>query len=157
MAVPHTIETLSQDYDEMLGEADRFGDICAAKIVVMDTDILLVSVYISPGCSRNNIEFFLTRKLFCYAKENMPMVVTGDFNIDVSKPENSAFLDFMEKFLKLKLVNDRNESTTLGGSCIDLTFSKNMSVVCRRYSSYFSYHRPILSVLAIEAPEPSNI
>lgn len=53
MGIPHTIEKLSDSYDEQLGSADDFGDICAAEIFVMDIRTLLVSVYISPGICLN--------------------------------------------------------------------------------------------------------
>ncbi|XP_055623676.1 uncharacterized protein LOC129767083 [Toxorhynchites rutilus septentrionalis] len=118
LAIPHTIQQLSEERDEMLGVADGFGDICAAKVIVMNTEVLLVSVYIPPGTSTNNIKWFMTRNLFCYAKQVIPMVVTGDFNIDVSKPENIEFLDFMENYLNLRLANNRNEATTLDQCCL---------------------------------------
>ena len=85
-----------------------------------------------------------------YARQTSPLVVTGDFNVDVSKPENKDFIDFMEKYLRLHLATDPTQATTLGGSCLDLTFFRNINVECRRYCAYFLYHRPILSVLRAE-------
>nr|XP_029733968.1 uncharacterized protein LOC115269410 [Aedes albopictus] len=150
IAAPHTIRQLSEKYDEEFSQVNNFGDICAAEILVMGCKTLLVSVYISPGTSTRNIKLFMLRKLSHYVMMDMPMVVTGDFNIDVSRQENINFLDFMQKHLKLCLATLRNEATTFGGSCIDLTFTKSVSVECKRYCSYFSYHRPMLSLLAME-------
>lgn len=79
----------------------------------------------------------------------MPIIVTGDFNIDVLKPENLEFIDFMRTYLHLDLASDRSQATTMGGSCLDLTFTRNIRIQCKRYCAYFSYHRPILSVLEI--------
>lgn len=84
-----------------------------------------------------------------YSKTNMPIVVTGDFNIDVAKPENTEFVDFMKKFLKLDLATDTTQATTLGGTCLDLTFVRNIRAICKRYCSYFSYHRPMLAILEL--------
>lgn len=154
VAVPHTIQKISEEYDAMLGVADQVGDICAASIMVMDIEVLLITVYISPGTTVQDTKMFMTRNLFNYVKQDTPIVVTGDFNIDVSKQENIKFVDFMIKHFNLKLANRLNEATTLGGSCIDLTFIKNISVECSRYCSYFSYHRPIIT---IKATELSNI
>lgn len=92
-----------------------------------------------------------------YARQTSPLVVTGDFNIDVSKPENKDFIDFMQKYLRLNLVTNPIQATTLGGSCLDLTFSRNISVECKRYCAYFSYHRPILSVLRAEQVVPLHL
>lgn len=84
-----------------------------------------------------------------YSVGDKPIVVTGDFNIDVSKPENVEFVEFMQRYLRLNLMSDRSQATTLGGSCLDLTFTRDIHSECRRYCSYFSYHRPILSVLKV--------
>lgn len=48
-ARPHAIEQLNEHYDAELLQADRYGDICAAEVEIMNTTVLLVSVYISPG------------------------------------------------------------------------------------------------------------
>lgn len=169
-ASPHAIERLSEQYGAELRVADDYGDICAAEVVIMGTPTLLVSVYISPGkgfiiasviiCYINFIpstattlrqkEFFIVRTLMTYAKRTMPMIVTGDFNIDLSKSENSQFIEFMKTHLRLSLATDPTQATTLGGSCLDLMFIRNIRAECRRYCSYFSYHRPILSILKIE-------
>lgn len=84
-----------------------------------------------------------------YARKDMPIVVTGDFNIDISKQENVEFVEFMQTYMHLNLASDRNQPTTLGGSCLDLTFTRNIRCECTRFCSYFSYHRPILSVLEV--------
>ncbi|XP_065077679.1 uncharacterized protein LOC135700938 [Ochlerotatus camptorhynchus] len=169
MASSHAIERLSEQYDEQLRVADSYGDICAAEIVIMGTPTLLVSVYIMPSkgfirgnatiCQINYIfstgttmkqkEYFIARTLMTYARCTMPMIVTGDFNIDVSKSENSGFIEFMKRHLRLTLATDPTQATTLGGSCLDLMFIRNIRAECKRYCSYFTYHRPILSILKI--------
>lgn len=167
-SVPHAIDKLSASYDQLMDKADEYGDICAAEISVMGTRTLLFSLYISPGMKLKVLlyfslskfflspgttlkqkKIFITRNLILYAHVTLPIVVTGDFNIDVSKPENVEFIDFMKTYLFLDLASDRAQATTLGGSCLDLTFFRNIRVECRRYCAYFSYHRPILSVLEI--------
>ncbi|XP_058821105.1 uncharacterized protein LOC131683287 [Topomyia yanbarensis] len=149
IAIPHTIDKLSASYDEQLGLADDVGDICAAEIIVMDIRTLLISVYISPDSTTKQRKYFLTRNLMMYTRTDMPIVVTGDFNIDVSKPENTDFVDFMKRGLKFDLASDPTQATTLGGTCLDLTFTRNIRATCKRYCAYFSYHRPMLSVIEI--------
>lgn len=89
----------------------------------------------------------MTRNFILYKRSELPIVLTGDFNIDVAKQENNDFVEFMQNYLNFKLVTERTQATTLGGSCIDLTFTMNIRASCRRYISYFSYHRPILTLL----------
>lgn len=58
-AVSHAIDKLSASYDAMLGEADKYGDICAAEISVMGTRTLLFSLYISPGMTKTEFVFLI--------------------------------------------------------------------------------------------------
>nr|XP_029715803.1 uncharacterized protein LOC109402861 [Aedes albopictus] len=154
MAVAHEINKLDASYDPMMAVADEYGDICAIELPVMGTRTLLFSLYLSPGTTLKEKKFFLARNLIHYFSVDTPVVVTGDFNIDVSKPDNFEFIDFMRIYLRLELASDRSLATTLGGSCLDLTFMRNIRVACTRYCAYFSYHRPILSVLELPCEAP---
>ena len=89
----------------------------------------------------------MTRNVYSYARENISLLVSGGFNIDVSKQENVEFVTFMEEYIKLRLLSTSSQATTLGGTCIDLVFGKNIDVESRRYVSYFSCHRPLLSLI----------
>ncbi|XP_038117306.1 ATP-dependent DNA helicase PIF1-like [Culex quinquefasciatus] len=146
-ATPHKLEVVGAERSQEFSEAARYGDICAAKAVVMGTEILLVSVYISPGTTTKQKLWFLSRHLGPIAELDTPMVVTGDFNLDVSKQDSSRFVEFMAYHFKLRLSNDVKKTTTLGGTVLDLTFTKNIEAAVTRYASYFSYHRPMLSVI----------
>ena len=156
MAVPYTLELVSEERDEQFGVADKYGDICAAEVAVMGIEVLLVSMYIAPKTTTNQKKWFLARKLLQTSEKGMPMVVTGDFNLDVSKPDCSEFLEFMRENFGLKLANDVRKTTTKNGTVLDLTFIRNMTAEVTRFVSYFSYHRPILSVIRPQAPEPSQ-
>lgn len=154
--VPHAIHKLCASHDEQLGLADEYGDVCAVEIQVMGTQTLLISLYISPSTTTKQKKFFIVRNLFTYTTSCMPIVVTGDFNIDVSKEENTEFIAFMKQYLHLELATDPSEATTLGGTCLDLTFTRNISAESKRYCAYFSYHRPVLSVLALPSGKFCN-
>ncbi|XP_055587414.1 uncharacterized protein LOC129739899 [Uranotaenia lowii] len=122
ITLSHTIKKFNSSDDQALDEADHFGDICAAEISMMGTNMLLFSLYISPGTTLRQKKYFLTRNLIMYARLATPIIVTGDFNIDVSKPGNDELISFMKTYLFLDLASDPTQATTLGGSCIDLTF-----------------------------------
>ena len=143
-AVSHAIEKLDVHYDEQLTKADDFGDICAVEMSIEGINTILFSMYISPCTTIKQKKYFITRNLMMYTHNDSPIVVTGDFNIDVSKTENIEFVDFMLNYMKLSLVSNSTQPTTLGGSCIDLIFARNIRTNVERYISYFSYHRPLL-------------
>lgn len=146
-AIPHSLEQLSEEYDSILLEADAFGDICAIDVSENGVNTLFVVVYISPKATYKQKITFLTRNLFCYAKKDIRIVVSGDFNIDILKPENSKFLHFMKDYLKLDLNSDPKQTTTFGGTCLDLVFVRNIQAQTKRACSYCSYHRPMLTLV----------
>lgn len=49
IAVPHAVKHLSAHHDIELGLSDEYGDVCAAEIVVNNTLVLLIGLFISPG------------------------------------------------------------------------------------------------------------
>lgn len=144
---PHTIEKLSEQHDPILKEAENYGDICAADIVVDGCSLVLFCIYLCPSTTVKYGKAFIARHLYHYVSRDVPVIVTGDFNIDVSKQENSGFVEFMT-LLGFKLSSDAKLPTTLGGSCIDMVFTrKTPELPTKRYITYFSYHRPLFSLL----------
>lgn len=145
----HTVQKLSEQYDPILLEAEKYGDICAADVVVDNGRMLLFCVYLSPNTTMKQAKTFMTRNLFLYRSNDIPIIVTGDFNIDITKSENLDFVKFMKDFLALDLISDSIQSTTLSGSCIDLVFAKNIPALpTKSFITYFSYHRPLFTVLS---------
>jgi hypothetical protein len=54
----------------------------------------------------------------------------------------------MQDTFGLDLLSDLKEGTTRSNSCIGKVFGRNVDrLTCVNYVSYFSYHRPILTVL----------
>lgn len=148
-ATVHGLKKTSAEYDEQLALADNCGDVCSVQVVLNCIRTLIVVVYISPETTIMQKKYFMIRNLFSYARKNVPILVSGDFNIDVSKQENVDFIGFMKKHLNLHLMSDPLQATTLGGTCIDIVFGKNINVETRRYISYFSYHQPLLSLIEV--------
>lgn len=74
----------------------------------------------------------------------MPLIITGDFNLDMLKQENKQFLDFMRERFIVEFV--QTTPTTLGGTCLDLMLVGNADATSKPFISYFSYHRPIISI-----------
>jgi endonuclease/exonuclease/phosphatase family metal-dependent hydrolase len=84
-------------------------------------------------------------------RNTIPIILAGDFNIDLKKKENETFVTYMEETFRLKLMSNPQCSTTRSNckSCIDMVFARNVDKLkCANYIpyEYFSYHRPILSI-----------
>ena len=77
------------------------------------------------------------------------VIVTGDFNInfsDVTKSE--PFISFLQTKLHLTMNNDPAQPTTKYGTTIDAVFTRFIDKIqSQTYVSYFSYHRPIISMI----------
>jgi hypothetical protein len=78
-----------------------------------------------------------------------PILLCGDFNADVT--QNNSFVNFMK--YRFNLDCRSSASATPGNTCIDLTFTRNVSVQTLPYVSYFSYHRRVLNRLVLNNNE----
>jgi len=78
---------------------------------------------------------------------DVPNALIGDFNVNINSDKHEL-AEFLER--EFQLVHHPNTlPTTLGGTCTDNIFLRNMNTECMPYISYFSYHRPLLSELAV--------
>ncbi|GFX25298.1 uncharacterized protein TNCV_1274581 [Trichonephila clavipes] len=104
------------------------GEICVARCNSENGQyILMVAVYISPEKSMQQIEQFLFENLMIYTKEgsellekkrfcekfdDIPMILSGDFNINFADDKNLSLIEFLNETLGLTMSNDRKVSTT---------------------------------------------
>lgn len=139
------------------------GEICVARCNPENGQyILVVAVYISPGKSMKQIQQFLFENLMIYTKEgsellekrfgekfdDIPMVLSGDFNINFADDKNLPLIEFLNETLDLTMSNDRKCSTTKYKTTIDAVFTRYLhKFQSEIFVSYFSYHRPIVSFL----------
>lgn len=154
--------------DHILGSSrstmPEIGDICAVEVVIRGQRCIMVSVYLSPNTCMADIRAFLAMNLGAYTRKftevfpdiirfnltDLPMIVAGDFNLDIKKKENEEFVNFMKNYLEIDLCYTKSLSTTKNNTCIDLMFSRNCEGVdYMKYVSYFSYHDPILAVIKV--------
>ncbi|KAL4123326.1 hypothetical protein QTP88_015523 [Uroleucon formosanum] len=78
----------------------------------------------------------------------LPLILAGDFNINFASEDGQLLINFLRVTLELQMNNDRNEPITRHGTTIDAVFSRFLSNFNSKiYVSYFSYHKPIVSVL----------
>jgi endonuclease/exonuclease/phosphatase family metal-dependent hydrolase len=123
--------------------------------------VLIVTLYLSNNtpiddCKRFviiHLEIFAPKFLEKYSivpeegPNIIPIILAGDFNIELKKRENETLVTDMEETFGLKLMSNPQCSTTRSKSCIDMVFARIVdNLKCANYISYYSYHRPILSI-----------
>lgn len=140
------------------------GDLCAAEYVTTDRGlIILVSVYISVNQIADDIINFIYEALFPYTVEGaaefetqddkVPMIMSGDFNINFNDDKSRPLVDFLRNTLSLTMSNDPTGPTTIRGTTIDASFSRFLGKIeSKMFISYFSYHLPIISVVPQSKP-----
>jgi hypothetical protein len=80
-------------------------------------------------------------------RNTIPIILAGHSNIELKKKENETFVTDTEETFGLNLMSNPQSSTTRSKSCIDMVFARNVhNLKCAIYITYFSYHRPILSI-----------
>jgi hypothetical protein len=81
----------------------------------------------------HSLQIFLEHIQSCQKKVVIPIIL-ADFNIELKKKENESFVINMKETFGLK-------------SCTDIVFARDVdNLKCANYITYFSYHRPILSI-----------
>jgi len=125
------------------------------------TKFILGDVYVHPNVPQEAIEYFMFQMLGAYSEAirlifpntnpdtETPILLCGDFNMGIM--QNKSFVNFMKSKFNLDCIS--SASTTLGNTCIDITFTRNISVHTLPYVSYFSYHRPVLKRLMLSSEQ----
>lgn len=76
----------------------------------------------------------------------LPMILTGDFNVNFRSQESQPLIDFLEEKFDLSMNTSRLHSTTRFGTTIDAVFSRKVAnLESKIYVSHYSYHKPIIS------------
>lgn len=135
------------------------GDICAARCTLPNgKQIVMVTVYISVNKKVEDIMDFLLEALLAYTEggskllkkryHELPLILGGDFNIQFDTDKGLRLVKFLKEELNLDLVSGNTLGTTRHGTTIDAIFSRFVNhVTSDVHVSYFSYHKPIVTVL----------
>jgi hypothetical protein len=84
----------------------------------------------------------------------MPIILEGEFNVNVKDSYNAELVEFMKDTFELDVLSDVSQGTTRSISCIHMVFGRNVDM---NYVSCFSYHRPILSTTNHQAPQLTDV
>jgi hypothetical protein len=64
----------------------------------------------------------------------MPIILTGDFNVNVKGNYNAELVEFMRDAFELDVLSDSFQRTTRPKSCIDMVFERNVdNLSCMNY------------------------
>lgn len=145
-------------------DARHIGDICAVYMRLECTPLLVVAVYVSPGHTHEAIKAFLRTRLWAHSKlpapkqhfegthrtlADMPMIITGDFNVNLRNGQNQWLPNFMRDLFGMSLASESEVPTTRFGTALDHVFQRGLkNVEVLKYASYFSVHRPLLCLVA---------
>ncbi|GFX11513.1 uncharacterized protein TNCV_5140891 [Trichonephila clavipes] len=119
-----------------LGIASQdIGDICSAECTFENgKTVISVAVYISPNQTIQKIKDFLHFVLLPYIEDgsallktnyhSLPMILSGDCNVNLSLTEVEMPIAFLTDELKLEMNTNQNISTTNCGPVIDTVFQR---------------------------------
>jgi hypothetical protein len=88
----------------------------------------------------------------------MPVILAGDFNINVKENYSAELVELMKDTFEFEVLSDLSQGTTKSNSCIDMVFGRHVdNLSCMNYVSYFTFHRPILSTTNHQVPQLTNV
>ncbi|KAH7943190.1 hypothetical protein HPB52_006271 [Rhipicephalus sanguineus] len=122
------------------------GDACAVKT---SHGFVVAAVNISPSASRKDIMNFLLHNFSTVCQQDVPVIVTGDFNVNVLRRDNEWLVAFLGAELGLHLLSDVTQPTTRNNTCLDIVFGKGVAsrVHCVPLPTYFSEHKAVVAVV----------
>jgi len=121
--------------------SEECGDICAIESTINGQRTLIVTVYVNPNSNMADIKLFFLTNLLMYSPKasemfeelrekhlgTIPIILSGDFNMDLKKEENNELIDFMKDRFGLQLKTNPKIFTAQNGSCIDnMIFARHL-------------------------------
>jgi hypothetical protein len=123
-----------------LAASDSCGDVCAAECPVNGQKVLVVTVHVSPNTPWDDWKSLTFSNLARYSQkvckmlvfltrrgcEDMPILLAGDFNVNMKDNYNAELVEFMKDTFELDVLSDLSQGTTRSNSCIDMVFGRNV-------------------------------
>jgi endonuclease/exonuclease/phosphatase (EEP) superfamily protein YafD len=85
--------------------------------------------------------------------DKLPLLLAGDFNVNFARDNSLQLITFLQEKFSLHINIDPREATTRYGTAIDGVFTRYLdNVMSRTFVAYFSYHRPIVTLIPAIVP-----
>ena len=158
VVTPH-MQIYIREVDSLSVNVSTVGELCAAECrTEKGQTILIVAIYIHVNQTITGIIDFIHKQLLAYTPlgsaalrkryDKMPMILSGDFNVNFASNDSKLLVDFHQEDLNLNMNNNPNEPTTRYGTTIDATFQRYLDTLqFKSLFTYFSYHKAIVSFL----------
>jgi exonuclease III len=127
MATPHLLMRLDKQNmtktSFKLAASDSCGEVCAAECPVNGQKVRVVTVYVSPNTPSDNWKSLIFSNLVGYSPkvcklfrflarkdcEDMPIILAGDFNVNVKDNYNAELVEFMKGIFELYFLSDLSQ------------------------------------------------
>ncbi|XP_015110820.1 uncharacterized protein LOC107037018 [Diachasma alloeum] len=138
----------------LIVNSTKVGEICAARCTLEDNQtVLTVIMYVSVNQEVSHIITFINEVLLEYTTQGaallgndldkIPVILSGDFNINFDSPEAQKLIEFLDTDFNLKLNRDPAMASAKSGATIDAVFFRYLEKLrSTSYVSYFRYDRP---------------
>ena len=111
-------------------------------ITLQIANVSVVLAYFSPRVTRQAILTYLRRVI--QSLPPGPLLLTGDFNVDLKRPGESRFLTEQLNAFGLRSLLEPEASTTNLNTQIDLIYTNIPEATAAVYESATSYHKPLM-------------
>lgn len=124
--------------------------------------VFVVTVYLAPNLARDAVAAQLDAAMesVCVrSKVSDPVVLVGDFNVDVRKKSGEWLVEYMRTKYSMQCASAESDKcpTTIHGSCIDLAFTRNCDVrmlLKDPLTVHFSDHKAV--IMAVRYNDNTN-
>jgi hypothetical protein len=171
MTTPHLMKLDEQNMAKTsfkLAASESCGDIFAPECLVYGQKVLVVTLYVSSNTPSNDWKSLIFSNFAGYSPEvckifkilarksceDMTIILTGYFNVNVKDNYNAELVEFMKDTHDLHVLSDLSQGTTRSDSYIYMVSARKVDKLsCMNYVSLFSYHRPMLRTTIQQAPQ----
>lgn len=131
-----------------------------AVVEIKKPNIIIISVYHTSDSNIDNFLIKLENMIEIYKRESKPLIICGDFNIDLLK-ENTNKVKFMNVLTSLNIITTINSATRISNSSIsaldEILVDKNMlSYTTGNFNTGFSDHNATQITLDISSYAPNS-
>ncbi|XP_032457815.1 uncharacterized protein LOC116738670 [Nasonia vitripennis] len=115
---------------------------------IIPKKVLVLSENYEPTNAATLLQYTGGAALLGLDTHKIPLILSGDININFADDKSEPLKKFLIDKFNLTMNNSSSQSTTNYGTTIDAVFSRFIdNIQSETYTCYFSYHKPIVSII----------